>query len=613
MAIVDSVRIVEVGPRDGLQNEARTLSVDKRVALIEALADAGLTTIEAGSFVSPRWVPQMADTDAVLTRLRQRAGVSYPVLVPNMKGFEAATAAGACEIAIFAAASESFSGKNINCSIAESIERFRPVAEAARAAGTRLRGYVSCVLGCPYEGEVAVSSVASVAAELLALGCYEVSLGDTIGVGTPTKARGMLAAVMERVPVERLALHFHDTYGQALANILACLEAGVSVIDSAVSGLGGCPYAAGASGNVATEDLVTMLDGMGIRTGVNLDRLLEAGRFASTALGQPSRSKLATARGRHEMKTPELPFGGPAPVPPAERLLPTRLAEPWFKVSDEGLQLEGPCFDRDNNLLFVEVFGGRVFRLSPQRELITLLEKNGLGPAGLAIHKDGRIFIAGLGNFKDTGVVVAIRPDGSGMETIVPPTAGFLPDDLVFDADGGFYFTDFRGTSTEPTGGVCYVTPDVRTTTTVLPKLAVANGVALSPDGKELWVTEFSRGLLHRIELADATTIAPFGTAITYQFTGPAPDSMRADADGNLYVAMYSQGRVLVFNRNGMPIGQILLPGRERGHNLRSTSIALKPGTDDLFIVTNDWDGGEGSWVFHSKAFGKALPLFSHQ
>lgn len=304
---------------------------------------------------------------------------------------------------------------------------------------------------------------------------------------------------------------------------------------------------------------------------------------------------------------------GPAPIPPSERGLQTVVAEPWFKVSDEGLQLEGPSFDRDGNLLFVEVFGGRVLRLTPDLKLSTVVGENKLGSAGLAIHKDGRIFIAGLGNFKDTGSVVAVKPDGSGMQTIVPSEAGYLPDDLVFDAQGGFYFTDFRGTSTDPEGGVYHVSPDFKAIKPVLPHLAVANGVALNPDGKELWITEFSRNLLHRVELADATTIAPFGTAIAYHFTGPAPDSMRADADGNLYVAMYGQGRVLVFNKNGMPIGQVLLPGREEGHNLRSTSMAIKPGTNDLYVVTNDWKGGQGSTIFHAKAFAKALPLYSHQ
>jgi len=292
MRLPADVRMVEVGPRDGLQNEAKTVATDVKVALIDRLAACGLTTIEAGSFVSPRWVPQMAGTAEALAGLRRRAGVSYPVLVPNMKGFEAAVAAGVEEIAVFGSASEGFSRRNINCSIAESLERFRPVCAAALAAGMRMRGYVSCVLGCPYDGEVAPSAVASVAAELAGMGCYEVSLGDTIGVGTPLQARAMLAAAAERVPVNRLALHFHDTYGQALANVFACLDLGVGVVDSAVSGLGGCPYAAGASGNVATEDVVYMLHGMGIRTGVDLPKLLKAGCLISAALGRGPSSKL---------------------------------------------------------------------------------------------------------------------------------------------------------------------------------------------------------------------------------------------------------------------------------------------------------------------------------
>ncbi len=304
---------------------------------------------------------------------------------------------------------------------------------------------------------------------------------------------------------------------------------------------------------------------------------------------------------------------GPAPIPPSEQGLQTIVAAPWFKVSDEGLQLEGPAFDRDGNLLFVEVFGGRVFRLSEDKRLTTVVEENGLGSAGLALHKDGRIFVAGLGNFEDTGSVVAFAPDGSGMETIVPPEAGYLADDLVFDENGGFYFTDFKGTSTNPTGGVYYVSPDFKEITPILENLSVANGIGLSPDGKTLWVTEFSKGLLHRVDLAGPTTIAHFGTSVPYRFTGPAPDSLRADADGNVYVAMYGQGRVLVFNRNGMPIGQILLPGRDDGHNLRSTSLAIKPGTRDLFILTNDWDGGEGSTIFHAQAFAEASNLYSHQ
>ena len=296
--IPGTVRIVEVGPRDGLQNETRTASIDARVSFIEALAAAGLQTIEAGSFVSPKWVPQMAGTAEVLRRLGARPGVSYPVLVPNMIGLEAARAAGAAEIAVFGAASESFSRRNINCSVAESLDRFRPVCEAALAAGIRVRGYVSCVLGCPYEGEIAPAAVATVAAAMAGLGCYEVSLGDTIGTGTPFKARAMLETVARHVPVNALAIHFHDTYGQALPNILACLETGVSVIDSSAAGLGGCPYAGGASGNVATEDLIYMLDGMGVQTGVDLQKVVAAGRSMCEALGREPASKLGSLAGR---------------------------------------------------------------------------------------------------------------------------------------------------------------------------------------------------------------------------------------------------------------------------------------------------------------------------
>ncbi|KAI96315.1 hydroxymethylglutaryl-CoA lyase [Rhodomicrobium udaipurense JA643] len=284
--MVEHVRIVEVGPRDGLQNEAATLPVETRVSFIEKLIAAGLTTIEAGSFVSPRRVPQMADTAAVLKAFAGRRGVSLPVLVPNMTGLEAALAAGAREIAIFASASESFSQKNINCSIAESFERFAPVVERAQAEGVAVRGYVSCVLGCPYEGAVPLSRVADVAERLAALGCYEVSLGDTIGVGTPNAARAMLRAVAERVPMKSLAVHFHDTKGQAVANIYACLEEGVRVVDGSAGGLGGCPYAPGASGNVATEDVVYLLDGLGFETGVDRAAIMEAARFALEALGK---------------------------------------------------------------------------------------------------------------------------------------------------------------------------------------------------------------------------------------------------------------------------------------------------------------------------------------
>ena len=289
------VRIVEVGPRDRLQNEANTLPPEAKVALIEALAGAGLKTIEAGSFVSAKWVPQMADTADVLAPLDLQSDISYPVLVPNLQGLDRALKAGVREVAVFGSASESFSQRNINCSIEESFDRFAPVIEKARGHGLKVRGYVSCVLGCPYEGDVAPQAVARVASRLFALGCYEISLGDTIGVGTPIKAQKLIERVGAEIPVEHLALHFHDTYGQALANILACLELGVSVIDSAVAGLGGCPYAVGASGNVATEDVAYMLRGMDVETGVDLDALAEAGRTISRLLGREPASKVARA------------------------------------------------------------------------------------------------------------------------------------------------------------------------------------------------------------------------------------------------------------------------------------------------------------------------------
>ncbi|KZD01552.1 hydroxymethylglutaryl-CoA lyase [Oceanibaculum pacificum] len=295
MALPGRVKIVEVGPRDGLQNEAQVIPAAVKVALIDRLSAAGLPVVESGSFVSPKWVPQMADTAQVLAAISKRPGTAYPVLVPNLKGLEVALAAGVEEIAVFGAASESFSQRNINCSIAESLERFRPVAETARGAGIRVRGYVSCVLGCPYEGEIAPEAVAAVSQALFAMGCYEVSLGDTIGVGTPGKAKAMLRAVASDIPMDRLAVHFHDTYGQALANIYAALEEGVSVVDSSVAGLGGCPYAKGASGNVATEDVVYMLNGLGIETGIDIDALVETAFFISDALGRPPASKVARA------------------------------------------------------------------------------------------------------------------------------------------------------------------------------------------------------------------------------------------------------------------------------------------------------------------------------
>ncbi len=295
MTLPAAVRIVEVGPRDGLQNEPTPVSVAARIALIEGLVEAGVKTVEAGSFVSPKWVPQMADTAAVLAGLKKKDGVRYPVLVPNLQGLEAAEAANAKDISIFAAASESFSKKNINCSIAESLDRFRPVAERALEQERRLRGYVSCVLGCPYEGEIAAEAVARVSKALFDMGCEEVSLGDTIGTGTPLKAKRMIDAVAKHVPMKQLAVHFHDTYGQALANILATLEMGIAVVDSSVAGLGGCPYAKGASGNVATEDVVYMLNGMGISTGIDIDRLAKVGRGVLQQLNRAPASKVAQA------------------------------------------------------------------------------------------------------------------------------------------------------------------------------------------------------------------------------------------------------------------------------------------------------------------------------
>jgi hydroxymethylglutaryl-CoA lyase len=291
----DSVRIVEVGPRDGLQNEPGEVPTAVKLELIERLADAGLPAVEATAFVSPKWIPQMADHTEVLERLRRKPGVSYPVLTPNLKGFEAARAAGAKEVAVFGAASEAFSKKNINCSIDESLDRFRPVVEEAKNSGIRVRGYVSCVVGCPYEGPIAPDRVAKVAGALYDMGCYEVSLGDTIGVGTPAKTRAMIEACAQRVPMAKLAGHYHDTYGQALANIYASLEAGVRTFDSSVAGLGGCPYAAGASGNVATEDVLYMLHGLGMKTGVDLDKVVETGEWISAFLGKEISSKAARA------------------------------------------------------------------------------------------------------------------------------------------------------------------------------------------------------------------------------------------------------------------------------------------------------------------------------
>lgn len=287
--------MVEVGPRDGLQNEAVTVPTAIKIELIHRLANCGLAVVEATSFVSPKWVPQMADAAQVMTGIMRKPGVAYPVLVPNMKGLDAALAAGVEEIAVFGAATETFSQKNINCSIGESLARFRPVVEKALSLDVRVRGYVSCALGCPYEGDVSPHSVARIAREIFEMGCYEISLGDTIGVGTPAMAKAMITAVEREVPVNKLAAHFHDTYGQALANILAVLECGVAVVDSAVAGLGGCPYASGASGNVASEDVLYMLNGLGIKTGVDIDKLVETGKFISDHLGRPSNSKTARA------------------------------------------------------------------------------------------------------------------------------------------------------------------------------------------------------------------------------------------------------------------------------------------------------------------------------
>ncbi len=289
------VKIVEVGARDGLQNEARTLPVKTRVELIRLLGDAGLTAIEVGSFVSAKRVPQMAQSGEVLKSLAQLPGVSYPALVPNLKGLDAAMECGATEVAVFAAASEAFSRRNINCGIAQSIERFADVVARALSAGLRVRGYVSCALGCPYQGEVAPGEVARVSGLLRDLGCYEISLGDTIGVGTPGNAHAMLERVAEDIPLAQLAAHFHDTYGQALANIYAALQLGVRVFDASVAGLGGCPYAKGASGNVATEDLVYMLDGLGIHSGVSLPKLLRAGDYICAKLSRNNHSKAAVA------------------------------------------------------------------------------------------------------------------------------------------------------------------------------------------------------------------------------------------------------------------------------------------------------------------------------
>lgn len=295
MNLPSRVRIVEVGPRDGLQNEATSVDVATKLELIQQLSDAGLSYIEAGSFVSPKWVPQMNGSDAIFQQLPANSATVFAALTPNMQGLERALACGVKEVAVFAAASESFSQKNINCSIAESLDRFRPVAARAIAEGVNVRGYISCVVGCPYEGAIEPNTVADVAKQLLAMGCYEISLGDTIGVGTPAAIEQLLNRLLQDIPPNRLAVHLHDTYGQALANVLRALQMGISVVDSSVAGLGGCPYAQGASGNLATEDLVYMLNGMGIEHGVDLAKLVAAGQFISQHLGRVNASKVARA------------------------------------------------------------------------------------------------------------------------------------------------------------------------------------------------------------------------------------------------------------------------------------------------------------------------------
>lgn len=291
------VKVVEVGPRDGLQNEAVNVPANIKIDFINRLSDTGLAVIEAGSFVSPKWIPQMADSDEVLKNIKRKTGVSYPVLVPNLKGLETALNCGVTEIAIFGAASESFSQKNINCSIEESLNRFADVMNAAKQNNIRVRGYVSCVLGCPYEGEIKPEAVATVAEKLFQMGCYEISLGDTIGVGTPGKAQLLIDVVSKKIPLENIAVHFHDTYGQALANIFAVLEKGINVVDSSVAGLGGCPYAQGASGNVASEDVVYMLNGLDIHTGIDIDKLIAAGQFICEYLHKTPQSKVSIAKG----------------------------------------------------------------------------------------------------------------------------------------------------------------------------------------------------------------------------------------------------------------------------------------------------------------------------
>lgn len=309
----------------------------------------------------------------------------------------------------------------------------------------------------------------------------------------------------------------------------------------------------------------------------------------------------------------------PVLIPPAERGLQTVYARPWLKISDKSLQLEGPAYDRQGNLFIVAVFTGQVFKITPKEKVSVIYGPNKKAPAAIDIHKDGRLFLCGLGDFKN-GSVYAINPDGSGFEEILPASAGYLPDDMIFDANGGFYFTDFNGYSTNSKGAVFYVSPGYKEVTKVLPNLSIGNGIALAPGGKTLWVTELGAGRLHRVNLSSPVTIAAFGATIPYRFTGSSgPDSMVIDNDGNLYVAMYPQGRILAFNKDGYPIGQILIPGREKGEQLFTTSMAFKPGTNELVITTNDgeWTGRDGedlgAWLFKCKGFAKDLPLYSHQ
>lgn len=295
MKLPKFIKMVEVGPRDGLQNESKIIPTSIKIEFINRLSQTGLSVIEATSFVSAKWIPQLSDNSFVLQGITQKPGIIYPALVPNMQGFNAALAAGAKEIAIFGAASETFSQKNINCSIAESLHRFADVIAAAKDHQIKVRGYISCVLGCPYEGEIQPSAVANIATKLFELGCYEISLGDTIGVGTPLKAQIMIDEVAKTIPRQFLAAHFHDTYGQALANLIAVIEKGITIIDSSVAGLGGCPYAKGATGNVASEDVLYMLNGLGIETGVDLNKLITVGNYISDFLKRPTRSKTAQA------------------------------------------------------------------------------------------------------------------------------------------------------------------------------------------------------------------------------------------------------------------------------------------------------------------------------